>query len=293
MPPKGVSVCLARDFEISFYDDELEATINRERDIVEALNAIVMDINTTDELFLQYQPIINLSTDSIIGFEALARLRTEKYGLVSPLEFIPIAEKRKLIIPIGEMVLVKALRFLNKLKERGYDDIRVSINISVVELLNPDFINRFFDLIRHMQVNPRNIGIEITESVFITDSNSINHIIEKLKKAGLHIAIDDFGTGYSSLSREKELEVDSTKIDKYFIDRLLHTDLSKAITCDIISMSHKMGHTTIAEGVEDHVQLQYLREHGCDKVQGYLISKPLDEKDAIEFLDKYEKSIGS
>jgi PAS domain S-box-containing protein len=282
-----------RDFEISFYDDELEATINRERDIVEALNAIVMDINTTDELFLQYQPIINLSTDSIIGFEALARLRTEKYGLVSPLEFIPIAEKTKLIIPIGEMVLVRALRFLNKLKERGYDDIRVSINISVVELLNPDFINRFFDLIRHMQVNPRNIGIEITESVFITDSNSINHIIEKLKKAGLHIAIDDFGTGYSSLSREKELEVDSTKIDKYFIDRLLHTDLSKAITCDIISMSHKMGHTTIAEGVEDHVQLQYLREYGCDKVQGYLISKPLDEKDAIEFLDKHEKSIGS
>ena len=282
-----------RDFEISFYDEELEALVNRERDIVKTLNAIAMDNDTKDELFLQYQPIISLKTGSLVGFEALARLRTEKYGLVSPLEFIPIAEKTKLIIPIGEKVLVKALRFLRKLKERGYDDIRVSINISVVELLNPDFTNRFFELINQIQVNPGNIGIEITESVFITDFNNINHVIEKLKEAGLHIAIDDFGTGYSSLSREKELEVDSTKIDKYFIDRLLHTDLSKAITCDIISMSHKMGHTTVAEGVEHDVQLQYLKEHGCDKVQGYLISKPLDEKDALEFLDKHEKSISS
>jgi predicted signal transduction protein with EAL and GGDEF domain len=113
-----------KDFEICFYDEELEALVNRERDIVEALNVIAADDHTNDDLFLQYQPIMNLRTGSIFGFEALARLRTEKLGLVSPLEFIPIAEKTKLILPIGEKVIVKAFRFLNKLKEHGYDEIR-------------------------------------------------------------------------------------------------------------------------------------------------------------------------
>lgn len=102
----------------------------------------------------------------------------------------------------------------------------------------------------------------------------------------MHVAIDDFGTGYSSLGREKELNVDCLKIDKYFVDILLNADLRKAIICDIISMSHKLGHRTIAEGVEHECQLHYLIEHNCDRVQGYLISKPLDENVALEFLKK-------
>ena len=104
----------------------------------------------------------------------------------------------------------------------------------------------------------------------------------------MHIAIDDFGTGYSSLSRENELKVDCMKIDKCFLDMLLGTNLNKAITSDIISMAHKLGHCTIAEGVEHDIQLQYLKEHDCDKIQGYLISKPLDEEDAIDFLKMYD-----
>lgn len=137
----------------------------------------------------------------------------------------------------------------------------------------------------------KNIGIEITESVFANDYNHINEIIAKLRKEGLYIAIDDFGTGYSSLARERELNADCMKIDKYFIDDLLNNDLNKAITGDIISMAHKLGHATIAEGVEYKSQLRYLKEHHCDKIQGYLISKPLDEKDAIHFLQnrEYEK----
>ena len=273
-----------RDFQICFYNEELEALGDRERDITEALSMITADDHTHDELFLQYQPIMNLRTGSICGFEALARLNTEKLGLVSPLEFIPIAEKTKLIVPVGEKVIVKAFRFLNKLKARGYDEIGVSINISVIQLLKPDFTSRLFELISDMRVNPNNIGIEITESVFASDHNSINSVIEKLRHAGLNIAIDDFGAGYSSLAREKELEVDCMKIDKHFIDRLLHTDLNKAITGDIISMAHKLGHCTIAEGVEHDIQLQYLKEHSCDRVQGYLVSKPLDEEAAFEFL---------
>ena len=283
---KSISL-YGRDFEICFYDEELEASVNRERDIVEALNAIAEDINTNDELFLQYQPIMELRTGSNVGFEALARMRTEKLGLVSPSEFIPIAEKTKLIIPVGEKIMVKAFGFLNKLKVLGYDEIGISINISVIQLLNPDFVSRVLELMKEMQVNPKKIDIEITESIIASDCENINRVIKKLRKAGFQIAIDDFGIGYSSLYREKELEVDCMKIDKYFIDGLINADMNKAITCDIISMAHKLGHCTIAEGVEHDIQLQYLEKHGCDKIQGYLISKPLDEKEAIEFLARH------
>jgi len=281
---RSISV-FEKDFDVCFYNEELEAAINREADIRKALVGIALE-DTVDELFLQYQPIIDLKTDSVGGFEALARLRTEKLGLVSPVEFIPIAEKTKLILPIGEKVIINSFHFLHKLEELGYNTISVSINISAIQLLKPGFASRLFELISEMQVNPKNIGIEITESVFASDYENINNTIEKLRDTGIHIAIDDFGTGYSSLAREKELEVDCLKIDKYFVDKLLDADLNKAITSDIVSMAHKLGHCVIAEGVEYESQLQYLKEHNCDRIQGYLISKPLDEEDAIMFLNK-------
>jgi len=131
--------------------------------------------------------------------------------------------------------------------------------------------------------------VEITESIFEDNYDDINNIIQKLRDAGIHIAIDDFGTGYSSLAREEELKVDCLKIDKYFVDKLLDTDLNKAITSDIISMAHKLGHCAIAEGVEHESQLQYLKEHDCDRIQGYLFSKPLDEEDAFKFLISKKK----
>ena len=157
--------------------------------------------------------------------------------------------------------------------------------------MNPDFTDRLFELMSEMQINSKNVGIEITESVFSSNLEKINNVFEKLRNAGIRIAIDDFGTGYSSLARENELNVNCLKIDKYFIDRLLDKDINEAITSDIISMAHKLGHCTIAEGVEYESQLKYLKEHGCDRIQGYLISKPFDEDDAIMFLKKYDKSI--
>ncbi|MDD4688646.1 MAG: EAL domain-containing protein [Eubacteriales bacterium] len=275
-----------RDFETCFYDAEMEASVNRERDIKKALYEISQS-EQGEELYLQYQPIIDLHTDSICEFEALARIRTEELGQVSPLEFIPMAEKTKLIIPIGEKVIINAFHFLNKLKDSGYDQIGVSINVSVIQLLKPDFPCMLIELMREMQVNIRNVSIEITESVFASNYDYINDIILQLRKSGLLVYLDDFGTGYSSLAREKELKVDCLKIDKYFIDRLLDTDPNKAITSDIISMAHKHGHCTIAEGVVYEGQLQYLRENSCDRVQGYLISKPLDERDALAFIERY------
>lgn len=277
------------DYVVCFYDEELENMINREILIENALNAIATNQYGKDELFLQYQPILDLKTGTVCAFEALTRIRTEKLGLVSPLEFIPIAEKTKLILPIGEKVIVNAFGFLNKLNRYGYDNISVSINISVIQLLNPDFTGRLFELMNKMHVNPRNVCLEITESIFTSDFGYINSTIGKLRDVGIQIAIDDFGTGYSSLAREKELNVDCLKIDKYFIDNLLNTDPDQVITSDIISMSHKLGHYIVAEGVEHSIQLHYLMENECDRVQGYLISRPLNEEDAIEFLKEQEK----
>ena len=276
-----------KNFQVCFYDKELEELVNRERDIGEALGRIAAVAPCEDEIYLEFQPVLDLRCGAVCGFEALARLRSQKLGLVSPKEFVPIAEKTKLIIPVGERVFEKAFLFLGKLKQRGFGDMHVSVNVSVIQLLSPGFTKNLFALIDKMGVDPRQICIEITESVFASDYEKINSIFDELRSSGLQIAIDDFGTGYSSLAREKELKVDCMKIDKIFIDKLLETDPHKAITGDIISMAHRLGQYVIAEGVEHKPQLSYLIEHGCDRVQGYLISRPLGEEKALEFLESF------
>lgn len=274
------------DFGICFYDTELENKIIREQEIKRELSYIISNEND-GRLYLQYQPIIDLKSNRIFAFEALARLKSDNLGNVSPVEFIPIAEKTKLIVPVGEKVFEQAFRFLKRLEKHGLSDISVSINVSVIQLLSKDFCTNLLSMIDRMQVRPQNVGLEITESVFSSDYDKINRILGELKKAGLYIAIDDFGIGYSSLARERELNVNYIKIDKYFIDRLLDEDHKKTIICDIISIAHKFNHHTVAEGVEKQSQKEYLLNSGCDKIQGYLISKPLDEDDAIDFLKKY------
>lgn len=274
-----------REIGICYYDNKMEAYIEREEDIKRELT----DIATCEGdggLYLHYQPIFDLKTDKICGFEALARLKTERHGQVPPLEFIPIAEKTKLIIPIGWRIARRAFCFLKRLKSSGYDKTYISINVSAIQLIKHDFADNLFEMINEMQVDPENIGIEITESVFASDYDEINKIINRLRDCGLKVAIDDFGTEYSSLSRESELNIDCIKIDKHFIDNLMRVRHDHAITSDIISIGHKLGHCTVAEGVEYEEQKQYLQDCGCDKIQGYLISKPLDEEAAIELLGK-------
>ncbi|NCD09012.1 MAG: phosphodiesterase [Negativicutes bacterium] len=272
-----------KDFNICFYDADMEVQVMREEDIKHEL-AQIADGENNGRLFLQYQPILDLKSNSICGFEALARLRSDKLGMVPPLEFISIAEKTRLIVPLGQEIMKQAFLFLNKLQEKGYGTINVSINVSTIQMLRDDFADNLFKTINEMQVSPQNIGLELTESVFSANYEEINSIIGKLKEAGIHTAIDDFGTGYSSIAKERELNVNCLKIDKYFIDELLEIQPEKAVTSDIISMAHKMGHCVVAEGVEHETQKQYLMDYGCDKIQGYLISRPLDEQAAIEFL---------
>jgi len=161
----------------------------------------------------------------------------------------------------------------------------MSINISAIQLLKHDFTANLLRMIKAMQVDPRCIYLEITESVFASNYQDINKILGQLQSMGIQIAIDDFGTGYSSLARERELNINCLKIDKFFIDTLMTLTDEEAITGDIISLAHKLGHCVVAEGIEHERQLQYLRKFGCDKIQGYLISRPVDEKAALSLLE--------
>lgn len=277
---------LDRDIGIRYYDATIEERATREQEIRQELDRVATD-EEDGGLYLQYQPILDLRSSRICGFEALARLRSEKLGLVPPLEFIPIAEKTRLIIPVGRKVLVQALRFLRKLKDNGYPGIIVSVNVSVIQVLRKDFCTDLLGLISEAQVRPGDVSIEITESAFAWNLQEINRIFSGLRAAGVHISIDDFGTGYSSLARERELNVNCLKIAKPFVDKLMHLKPEESITGHVISMAHRLGHYVIAEGVEHERQRQCLMDYGCDKIQGYLISRPVDEDVAIGLLKRW------
>lgn len=273
-----------QEFSYSFFDTEMEAQIVREEEIKMELTEVVKEENNQQHIFLVFQPIVDLKANRINGFEALTRLQSDKLGLVSPLEFIPIAEKTKLIIPIGQIIIQQSLVFLERLNSKGYTAIGISINISATQLLRHDFNENLIKLIHEKQIDPARITLEITESVFSDNYHEINRKLAELKELGIKIAIDDFGTGYSSLSRERELNVNCIKIDKAFIDRITLINSEQLISGDIISMAHKMGHAVVAEGVEYEIQRQYLFDHDCDMVQGYLFSKPVDEEAAITLI---------
>lgn len=281
---KAKKVC-EKDFSACFYDIEMEKEITRDQDIKRELAQVVAGENN-EVLFLQYQPIVDLKSNKIIGFEALARMKSERLGLVPPLEFIPISEKTKLIIPIGRIIFMQSFRFLNRLKEAGYTNISISVNVSAIQVLTNNFTADLLKMIYEMHVCPGNIIIEITESVFSSNYEDINNKLGELRNLGVKIAIDDFGTGYSSFAREQELNADCLKIDKYFIDKLMEISPDNVITAELISMAHKMGHWVIAEGVEHEKQKEYLFANGCGSYQGYLFARPLDEDTALEMIKK-------
>lgn len=269
------------DIHLCFYDARMEQGIIRNKMIEHELNHMIAKKSDAG-LFLMYQPIFDLRTNRICEFEALARISSPTLGLIPPLDFITIAERTKQILPIGDMIFRQALRFLKKLEDQGIPEIRISINVSVIQLNKRGFAGYFLGLIKEAGVSPNRVGIEITESVFSKSYKDINKIITRLKHEGIQISIDDFGVGYSSFARESELNVDCLKIDKYFIDKLMLPNEDSAVIGDIISIAHRLNHASVAEGVEYERQLQLLRSYGCDRVQGYLIGKPMDEDAVIE-----------
>lgn len=267
-----------------FFDEVMEMNITREN-LIENELKLAIENQVEDIIVMAYQPLIDAKTEKIIGLEALARMNSKMYGMVSPLEFIQIAEKNGIMADLGKLILEKAVTFEKKLLEEGYG-IRVAVNISPIQVIQDDFVSTVKSIIEKADIDPLFIEIEITESVFLSNYELVNRKLKVLRDMGLLVSIDDFGTGYSSFSRLKELHVDSVKIDQYFIRRITKILPDELITGDIIRMVHKFGLTAVAEGVETIEERDYLISQGCDVLQGYYYSRPMFEEDTLSYIRK-------
>lgn len=264
----------------AIYFEAAHATAARERMLMLSQLRLAF---SAEQLFLVYQPFIELASARIVGAEALLRWRTEQGEFIAPDRFIPVAEQSGLMVPIGDWLTRSALQFLKRLIELGHHDFRMAINVSHVQFREP-FVEKLLNAIDEYQVNPANIEIELTESVAIDDIELIEKKLAAVRAAGVAIAIDDFGTGYSSLNILRKMNVDRLKIDRAFVsgEDSLHADYS--IAGMVLQLASQLGLESIAEGIETQAQHDQLLSMGCRDGQGYLFSRPLTSEQFEAFV---------
>ncbi len=234
---------------------------------------------TQKQFSLVYQPQFDLETGRMRGVEALIRWRDDSGKMISPSEFIPIAEKNGSIVDIGAWVVEEALRTYAEWRDKYGMKMIMSINISAIQYKRKDFVDNVISLMKKNKIEPNEIEFEITESVLIDDFNEVVDKMRQLREYGIRVSLDDFGTGYSSLSYLKGLPIDTLKIDKSFIDTVTSDDSTKIITESIITMVKKLGFETVAEGVETKEQYHYLKDIHCDNIQGFYLGKPMPKEE--------------
>jgi diguanylate cyclase (GGDEF)-like protein/PAS domain S-box-containing protein len=264
----------------SFYRKEMNNSISEQFQLKTRLSKAVEQ----GELLLHYQPQAAASNVEIVGFEALLRWEHPELGRIAPDRFIPIAEESGLIVPIGEWVLLTACRFAADLRARGADFGRVAVNLSARQFYQSALAKTIDRILGETGLPPQCLELEITESMMMGNTERVLSILSELKEMNVQLAIDDFGTGYSSLGYLRRFPIDRLKIDRSFIDDVPASQHDATITRAIISLAHNLGMGVIAEGVETRAQLAFLAENHCDEIQGYLLSKPLDEAGLTKFL---------
>lgn len=238
------------------------------------------------EFILHYQPQLDLGSNRIIGVEALVRWQHPEKGMISPAQFIPAAEDSGLIVPLGEWVLRTACLQAKAWHEQGLD-VRMAVNLSARQFREPLFSDRVMEILNETGLDPRQLELEITESILVEGLESVSAVLREFKQTGIMISLDDFGTGYSSLSYLKRFSIDKLKIDQSFVRDLL-TDASDAnLVKAIIAMSRALGLTVIAEGVETQAHVDSLRAEGCDEIQGYHIARPMPAEQAADLILRY------
>ncbi|KGR79509.1 putative bifunctional diguanylate cyclase/phosphodiesterase [Ureibacillus manganicus] len=268
----------------SFYFEDLSSDSKR----VLKLDGELRKAIENKDFELYFQPKISLSDNRVVGIEALVRWNNEELGFVSPAEFIPFAEETGLIIPISEIIIHKACEDLRKLRDAGYSDITMSINISSIHFQQVNFLKSIKSILEKNNTSANNFEIEMTErTVMNNDTDTVSKLV-RLKQLGFKLSIDDFGTGYSSLSYLVRFPLDYLKIDRSFIQHMVSLDEKQAVVDAIIQMAHRLKMKVVAEGVESVQQLNLLREMGCDFIQGYYYSKPVPMDELIEFLQIWE-----
>ncbi|HIE3596375.1 TPA: putative bifunctional diguanylate cyclase/phosphodiesterase [Legionella anisa] len=240
-----------------------------------------------NELILNYQPFIDLRTGTVCGAEALLRWKSPILGLLSPMEFIPLAEANGMILPIGEWVLSTACKQLKKWHNSGFQ-LAMSVNLSAKQLIQHDVVERIGEILNKLKLSPKYLELELTESNAF--QNEAIPIINKFTEMGIALAIGDFGTGYSEFGNLKLFKVNKIKIDKTFIQDIEVSIDSRNIVINTIALAHRMNIDCLAEGVETLEQIKFLKENGCYIMQGFYFSQPLDTKDFTEFLKTHSKN---
>ena len=241
------------------------------------------------EFILMYQPIVDINAgNSVVGFEALVRWNNTEQGIVSPAEFIPIAEETGLIVPMGALILRMACEQTRKWVEQGYENIKVAVNFSAKQFALDNMVEDVRRVLTETHLNPKNLKLEITEYTAMCEVEKTIDIMRSLSSMGLQISIDDFGTGYSSLSYLKRYPIHTLKMDKSFIDHVADDEEDASFARMVISIAKSLNLDLIAEGVETEEQLEFLRREGCRQIQGYYFSKPLSPEAAFEYLKAHD-----
>ncbi|MBL8481381.1 MAG: EAL domain-containing protein, partial [Rhodocyclaceae bacterium] len=266
--------------DFRFYAREMNTVVQQRMELERHLRTAV----EREELKLVYQPIVDFSTGSIVGAEALLRWNHKDLGAVSPARFIPIAESTGLIQPIGAWVLAEACRQARQWRELGYMGLRVAVNVSAPQLLRGNLKSVLAQILSAPGVDARLLTLELTESVIIENADEAAATLRDIAQTGIQLAIDDFGTGYSSLSYLRRFPFHKLKIDRSFVQDVTTDRNDAAIVAAIIAMSHSLGLRTVAEGVETAGQLTFLRGQGCDEAQGYFLGVPMSPADFLALL---------
>jgi diguanylate cyclase (GGDEF)-like protein/PAS domain S-box-containing protein len=243
-----------------------------------------------NEFELYYQPQMAIASGRLVGFEALLRWNHPDKGLVSPVDFIPLLEETGLIVPVGEWVLRSACAHYRQCREAGQMPFRVSVNVSSRQFGDQSLVQMVRQILMEEKMPPEHLEIEITETTAMQDVQVAGEILAALDALGVRLAIDDFGTGYSSLAYLKRFPLDVLKIDKAFVQDIQHDSNVQAIAEASITLGHKLGLEVVAEGVETLEQLQFLRHHDCDMIQGYYLSRPMPRQDMAQFIAAHEAS---
>lgn len=265
------------------YNDSLLEQLNQEINF----NSIIFDGYKNKEFTAYYQTYYDTSTKKIAGMEALMRLESAKYGLIFPGSFIPLLEKNFFIVKVEKQIIELIFKNMNNWKEKEGKTIPVSINLSSLQFKNIEFLDFLKEKISIYNINPKDITFEITESTLMEDISLSCYMLNEFKKIGFRLSVDDFGTGYSSLAYLKEFPIDNLKVDMSFIRDIHLSSDKQAIVGAIILMAKKLGLKTVCEGVEKEEELKILEELGADFIQGYIFSKPVNEKTIEDYIREY------
>ena len=270
----SIAMNVAREESIRhlvWFEPEMEKKIEREQKLKNQLEKAIEN----SEFRIAYQEKVDIKTQTVVGLEALARWNVLEFGDISPEEFIPIITKSDLIVPFGKNIFQKVVSQIPKLLESYGHQIKISINISPIFFLYPNFNEYVIEYLKKQSVDPNILIFEITEDVFIDEIETIQKIVSSLRSNGISVSLDDFGKGYSSLHYMQKIQFDELKIDKSFLDDIAISDRNFLLLESICHLADSLGLKTIAEGIEREEQIIRLKKTSCHIVQGYIYSKPM------------------